>query len=105
MPKEILNDVENILPVYHKEKKSRHDVLCGALSKKGELKSYTVNQISDVVLYIEELVADCVEIAQDELYGAVSKNEVKDYIRKKSISDKDEVIDIIFEIANYYARR
>lgn len=98
-------DVEKVLPLYHKEEKLRHDILCLALSEKDELKAYAVKQISEIVLYIEDLVADSVGVAQDELYGILSKEAVKDSIRQRSISDRDEVIDILYERASYYARR
>jgi hypothetical protein len=97
--------VEQILPYYHKEPKSRHDILCEALSSKTELCSYSKDDISKVISYIEGLISDCVEIARDELYGAISKDEARNCIRIKSISDKNDVIDIIFERASYYARK
>jgi len=100
-----IEDIEKILPIYHIEQKSRHDILCNTLSEKEELKMYSENEISEAISYIEDLVAQSVEVAKDELYGVLTKRQAKEKICNISLSKDDNFIDIIFEIANYYARR
>lgn len=97
--------IEQILPVYHRTQKCRHDLLCKELARTEELRCFWEDEISEAINYIEDLIGKSVPLARDVLYGALSEVEAKQKVADLSLSKSDNFVSIIFENASYYARR
>lgn len=100
-----IKDLNKIIKIYYESPKTRHDLLCKELSIHKHLDYLSLEEITDLVEYIEKLTSECVGLAQDELYGQINENEIKREIENKSISKDSEFINIILEQARYFARR
>jgi len=97
--------IDKILPIYHKAPKKRHDLLCIDLSNTDDLAEIGIETIEACVNKIESLVSDSVQIATDELYGGITRQEALDKIKALSPQVSESGLEIIFERASYYARR
>ena len=97
--------INRILPIYHSVPKKRHDLLCVDLSSRTELNDISAEAIDSCVQEIETLISMSVNHAKDEFYGQITTQEAMQRIKALSPPLCNQSLEIIYERANYYARR